>query len=119
MSRKAHAPSEQSQKSVLALAGMGMPEADIATVVGISAKTLRKYYRRELDTGHLTANARVAQNLFNIATGQSRSAASACMFWLKTRAGWKETNAHEISGPNGGAVPTVIEMVVVDPKAPA
>ena len=116
MSRKAHEPDDKSRKAVLALAGMGMPEADIATVVGISDKTLRKYYRRELDTGHLNANAKVAQALFNQATGNGKSAVTAAIFWLKTRAGWKETSAHEISGPNGDAVPTVIEMIVVDPK---
>lgn len=97
---------------------MGMPEADIATVVGISPKTLRKYYRHELDTGHLQANARVAQALFNKALSKTdRSAVTAQIFWLKTRAGWKETSAHEISGADGSPVASVIEMVVVDPKA--
>src|SRR5215204_5503740 len=110
MSRKAHEPDENSQKAVLALCGMGMPEADIATVVGIDAKTLRKHYRHELDTGFLTANAKVAQSLFNIATGPSRSAADACKFWLSRRAGWKETSVHEHGGPGGGPL-TIISGV--------
>jgi hypothetical protein len=99
---------------------MGMPEADIATVVGISPKTLRKYYRVELDTGHLQANAKVAQALYNKALSKTdKSAVTAQIFWLKTRAGWRETpTAHEIAGKDGGPIEhSVIEMIVVDPKA--
>jgi len=33
------------------MAGYGVPEADIALVLRIDPKTLRKYYRAELDTG--------------------------------------------------------------------
>ena len=82
-----------------ALAGYGVPEAEIAGVVGIDAKTLRKHYRCELDHGHTKANARVAENLYRRATGESREAVTAAIFWLKTRAGWKETNVHEMNGP--------------------
>ena len=44
---------------VEAMAGCGIPETDIATVVGIAAKTLRKHFRTELDTGHIKANAKL------------------------------------------------------------
>jgi hypothetical protein len=35
-------------------------ELDIARVVGIDPKTLRKHYREELDTGAIKATAKVA-----------------------------------------------------------
>jgi hypothetical protein len=59
-------------------------------VVGIAAKTLRKPFRAELDTGHIKANAKVAGNLYRIATGNGREAVTAAIFWLKVRAGWRE-----------------------------
>ncbi len=81
-----------------ALAGYGVPEAEIAGVVGIDAKTLRKHYRGELDHGHTKANARVADNLYRKATGEGREAVTAAIFWLKTRAGWRETLVQQHTG---------------------
>ena len=99
MGRRAHSPDAGSRRQVEAMAGYGVPEAEIAGVVGIDAKTLRKHYRHELDHGHTKANARVAENLYRKATGEGREAVIAAIFWLKTRAGWKETNVHEVAGP--------------------
>ena len=50
------------------MAAFGVPEANIARVVGIDAKTLRKHYRDELDTGQTKATAKVAESLFRKAT---------------------------------------------------
>ncbi len=33
-------------------------------MMGIDAKTLRKYYREEPDTGHVKANARITESLY-------------------------------------------------------
>jgi hypothetical protein len=70
------------------MAAYGIPEPDIARVVGIDPKTLRKYYRDELDLGSTKANAQVAGFLFNSARNGN---VTAQIFWLKTRARWKET----------------------------
>jgi hypothetical protein len=59
-------------------------------VVGIDAKTLRKHYREELDLGQTKANAQVAGFLFNSARNGN---VTAQIFWLKTRAQWKEAPA--------------------------
>ena len=69
------------------MAAYGIPEADIAQVIGIDPKTLRKYYREELDLGEAKANAQVAGFLFAAAKGGN---VTAQIFWLKTRARWKE-----------------------------
>ncbi len=42
------------------------------------------------------ANVRAAENLYRKATGDGREAVTAAIFWLKTRAGWKETSVHEL-----------------------
>ncbi len=68
------------------MAGYGVPETDIARIIGIDPKTLRKHYRDELDTGHVKANAKVAENLYRKATGEGRESVTAAIFWLKTRA---------------------------------
>ena len=99
MGRKAHSPDATTRRQVEAMAGYGIPEADIAGVLSIDPKTLRKHYRHELDHGHTKANARVAEFLYRRATTDESQAVTAAIFWLKTRAGWKETSVNEIAGP--------------------
>ena len=68
-------------------------------MVGIDPKTLRKHYRDELDLGETKANAQVAGFLFNAARNGN---VTAQIFWLKTRARWKETpSEHWHSGAVG------------------
>lgn len=90
MRGKKHEPTPKERHLVETMAGFGIPEVDIARVIGIDPKTLRAHYRDELDTGHIKANLKVAQNLFRIANGTGREAVTAAIFWLKTRAGWSE-----------------------------
>ena len=103
MGRPAHLPSPSERRQVEAMAGYGVPEADIALVLGIDPKTLRKHYRDELDTGHIVANAKVAESLFRKATGDHRQSVTAAIFWLKTRARWKEPAVHEPEPAGSGA----------------
>ena len=97
MGRPAHTPTESERRQVEALAGFGIPETDIAGLIGCDPKTLRKHYREELDHGHTKANAKVAENLFRMALGSGREAVTAAIFWLKTRARWKETMVNEVT----------------------
>ena len=88
MSRRAHQPDPSQRRQVEAMSAYGIPEIDIARVVGIDPKTLRKCYRQELDLGTTKANAQVAGFLFNSARNGN---VTAQIFWLKTRARWRET----------------------------
>jgi hypothetical protein len=88
MGRRAHCPDPSQRRQVEALAAYGIPEADISGVVGIDPKTLRKHYREELNLGETKANAQVAGFLFNAAKNDN---VTAQIFWLKTRAKWRET----------------------------
>src|SRR4051795_13447312 len=88
--RPSFQPSPSQRQTVEAMAGCGVPEADIAVLIGIAPKTLRKHFRGELDTGHIKASAKVAGNLYRIATGSGREAVTAAIFWPKVRAGWRE-----------------------------
>jgi len=111
MARPTHRPEPSVRRQVEAMAGFGVPELDIAGVIGIDAKTLRKHYRDELDHGHVKANVKVAENLYRKATGEGREAVVAAIFWLKTRARWKETQVSEISHDVADPVRALLERV--------
>ena len=68
--------------------GLWHPRDRFAAVLGVDPKTLRKHYRDELDLGEIKANAQVAGFLFNSARSGN---VTALIFWLKTRARWRET----------------------------
>jgi hypothetical protein len=88
--RPPHEPTEATRKQVKALAAYGVPQDEIGRVIGISKPTLERHYRDELDRGEVEANAKVAESLFRKATGDGAQAVTAAIFWLKTRARWKE-----------------------------
>jgi len=83
-----YVPTDAHRREVLTMTGFGITQLEIATMLGISDRSLRTHYRRELDTGATEANMRVAQSLYNMATRDK--VPSAAMFWLKCRAGWRE-----------------------------
>lgn len=114
MARPAHAPDPSQRRQVEALAGYGIPEPDIAGLIGCDPKTLRKHYRSELDHGHTKANARVAENLFRKATGEGKEAVTAAIFWLKARAGWREVQRHEHAGVANEPI-TEIRRIILTP----
>lgn len=87
-----HQPDDKTRKTVEAMSSYGIPQEDIAAVIGIDAKTLRLHYRYELDTATSKANAQVAQRLYNKALDGDTSS---MIFWLKTRAQWKEVVKNE------------------------
>ncbi len=105
---KLHQPTDASRKQVEALASFGVPRHEIATVVGICGTTLAKHYGETLETAATKANSLIAQSLFNRALkGDGAAATSAAIFWLKARAGWREKDVHEITGPGGGPIQMV------------
>jgi hypothetical protein len=95
-------------RQVEAMAGYGLSAKDIAIVLGIDAWVLERDYNKELKTGAIKANAKVAESLFRRATGEGREGVVAAIFWLKTRAGWRETTVHEIN-PHAHRTPEEID----------
>ncbi len=91
MATPAYEPDDKSRRMVEQMSAYGIPQDDIAAVLGITSRTLRKYYRVELDTATAKANAKVAESLYRKATGDGASSVTAAIFWLKTRARWSET----------------------------
>lgn len=108
MARTAFVPTAAQREQVKILSACGVPQKNICQIIvgkgkPIDEKTLRKHFNVELENGSALANAKVAQSLFKKAMGGN---VTAQIFWLKTRAGWRETQnlnhtgvvgTHEIS----------------------
>ncbi|TPJ39988.1 hypothetical protein [Mesorhizobium sp. B2-6-5] len=77
------------RRQVEALAGYRVPEPDIAGLIGIDPKTLRKNIDRNFITSD-QGQRQVAENLFRKATGEGREAVTAAIFSLKSRARCRE-----------------------------
>jgi len=105
--RPPHLSTADTRNRVYILSTVGTRHEDIATVLGISADTLTKYYHDELAKGRIEANASVAETLFKQA---KEGNTTAMIFWLKSRAKWKESTQHEISGNADG---TPIEVKII------
>jgi hypothetical protein len=106
MPRKRFTADQTMRERVLKLARVGIPQEYIAKIVGCSPKTLRITFRDELDRATLEANAEVAGFLYEAA---KQGNVIAQIFWLKTRAKWREADAAasgstDNAGPNSGAV---------------
>ena len=64
MVRPVWTPTDAQRRQAETMAAYGIPEADIARVLGVSKPTLRKHCGTELDTGATRANSKVADFLF-------------------------------------------------------
>jgi hypothetical protein len=81
--QSANQPTPDQRELVKKLAGWGLRQIYIASTLKIDPKTLRKYYRKELDEGLIHAKTSVLHSLFDMATSRRNSAAT--IFWAKTR----------------------------------
>ena len=100
MARTAFAVNDALRERVRHLAGVGVRQDDIARIIGCAPKTLRKRLRDELDRGAAEANATISGSLFANAKGGN---VTAQIFWLKTRAHWREgTAADEPASASSG-----------------
>lgn len=86
--RPAHRPTDALREIVKAHAVVGTRQEVIADILGISPNTLAKHYRQELDHSRDTANAAVGGALYTKAISGDTAA---MIFWMKTRASWRET----------------------------
>ena len=87
---------QETADTIERLSGLGLNHEQIGFVVNLSKPTLYKYYHEELKSGKAKAIATIASNLFQTACCICRDALVAQMFFLKTQAGWKETNVVEV-----------------------
>jgi hypothetical protein len=104
-----HQVSEKTQAEVAALRSFGNTHVEIANYLGISEDTLTRKYKYELDTAIVRANAIVARKLFNKATVENDL--TAMIFWLKTRARWRERDADDKKEEQKTAIETLLNVI--------
>ena len=102
--RKPFEPTADERKLVLALASYGIPQPAMCLLIKrpkgkaqelkpISEPTLRKHFRAELDEGEPSVIAKVADALVKTALDRKHPGhVVAARFFLKARAGWRETD---------------------------
>ena len=94
-------------KQVESLAANGLTDEQIASALGISRTTLSNRKRENeqfvqaIKRGKAKGIALVTNKLMESIKGGNMTG---MIFFLKTQAGWKETNLHEVTGANGGAI---------------
>ena len=117
MPRKPFVVNETVREKVRHLAGVGVHQDDIARIIGCAPKTLRKRCRDDLDRGVAEANAVVSGSLFAAAKNGN---VVAQIFWLKTRAQWRESVAQSDAASGSGARgnPPVVLMLPDNSRDP-
>ena len=83
----AHTPTKNTRSAVKNLAAAGLTQDEIADILDLSDDTLRKYYRKELDTA---TNEITVMAVNKVIEGIHRGEAAYVFFWLKCRAKWRE-----------------------------
>ena len=114
MPQEPHVPNDKTKAQAQQAAGLGLPHEQIGALLGISDKTLRKYYETELAIGKATASAQVAKSLFNKAINGDTTSA---IWWTKAQMGWSEKNTTVFSNPDGSALNGIeVSFVAPTPK---
>lgn len=116
MGRKAKTLDDDQRPQVEALAAY-LSQDQIADFFGITRPTFAAMMERDADIslrykkGRAKAIGAVAQGLLQKARGHTDAAGNwhppdttSAIFYLKTQAGWRETNVHEHGGIGGGAL---------------
>jgi hypothetical protein len=87
----------------------------IADYFGMSKPTFYSIMERDDDISlrYKRGRAKVVADISNSLIMKAREGDNACMFfYLKTQAGWRETEKVEISGPNGGPIQTKMDATL-------
>jgi len=91
--------SEETKFQIRAMAELGLNVEHIAFIVGMAPMTLQAYCMEEIEAGRANGHKKVASALFDMATDKEHPTMTA--FYLKAKAGWKETTSVEFPDENG------------------
>lgn len=107
----AHSPTVETREFIRSGFASGVCQPELAQALGVSVNTLKKHYSEELKGGLIAANVAVAGALYRAAMEGNTTAQ---IFWLKTRAGWREKQDLNITSEGESFMPTVIQLVAPD-----
>jgi hypothetical protein len=94
-------PREELRNQIKLMAAIGIPHTQMAGVLKMSAETLHRCYKDDLEYGASSANTVVGGKIFEAA---KRGEQWACTLWAVRRMGWKETSTQELTGKDGGPI---------------
>jgi hypothetical protein len=123
---KKFVPTAEQRQNVEAMTGFGIRQEDICLLIKnsetgkpINKETLEIHFAAEIATGKTKANAKVASSLFKDATEcpDHRARVSAASFWMRMRAGWKDTTVHEHVGKDGGPIVSDVRLRILNKLA--
>ena len=86
--RPAFEASAKDREAVKLMAGHNIGQDKIALALGITEKTLRKHFKKELSIAAAQVEAQLVSNLFALAKGKDGTAFRANEFLLNCRFGW-------------------------------
>ena len=108
------------QKSQVEALACALSQEQIADYFGIGKTTWFEMIDRdpEISERYKSGKAKVIRDIADSLITKARSGDTACMmFYLKTQAGWRETERKEIVGEGGGPLLIQkVERVVIDGK---
>jgi len=111
--RPTYKPTDKERSMVSLMAAAGILHERIAASIGIAENTMRLHFAKELRDG--------IDNITTLAVGtlvqqmRAGNIGAAC-FWLKCRAGWRETDRLEHVGEGGG--PVILKVEYADKSIP-
>ena len=94
-------PTEDQKFLVTMMSSTGVPHERQAKALGVNSKTLRKYFKEELQLGRNRAHAEIAGALYKRALDGN---VPAQIFYLKTQAGWREAQRLELRAEGQGFI---------------
>lgn len=97
-----------------AMSQYGVPQEDIARVLGMSVETMQRLYGEEMGRGKAVAKQRIGRRLFEKAVNEGDT--TALIFLAKTQLGFREVQRMEMTSPDGSMSPMQdIKVTFVDP----
>lgn len=121
-------PTHEQLEMAKTMAGFGIPQLEIMRLIidpftekPIGHRLFKRHFGAALHAGMTTANAKVVQSLFVMATGRAAQydeagnllkaelepKPNAAIWWTKARLGWKGPPTEtRVAGPDGGAIQT-------------
>lgn len=100
---------DEMRRSVERMAGLGMTDEMIASVVGIGEDALQNNFRAELSAGRAGAADAVLSTLYNMATSGEHPHTTE--FWVKARLGWRDKDSAQTAVQvNAGDGPVQVNL---------
>jgi len=90
LGRPSWIPTEEQQRQVEELAGLGLRDNDIALIIGVSERTIKNKCRELLDSGRAKALEKVSRTAHQMAASGKWPVMT--IFYLKVRGGWRESS---------------------------